>query len=142
MQGCQENVTNHSVRKTCISRLMNAEIPVNCVAQLSRNKNLKSLDSYKTASDEHQRKTSLVLRSGIKKSTISSNAAPVKPAVKAWELEPFKLQNCKLLWAKSKASLAFSLVSTSEASRDAHLTFHSPLVHLAAAGTETSIRDV
>ena len=62
------------------------------VAQRSRNKNLKSLDSYETASDEHQRKMSLVLSSGKKKSTISSNAAPVKPVVKAWELEPFKLQ--------------------------------------------------
>ena len=64
---------------------MAAEVPVNYVAQLSGHKNLKSLDSYKTASDEHQRKMSLVLSSGIKKSTISSNAAPVKPAVKAWE---------------------------------------------------------
>jgi len=66
------NVTNYSVRKTRISRLMDAEVPV---AQLSGHKNLKSLDSYKTASDEHQRKMSLVLSSGRKKSLISSNAA-------------------------------------------------------------------
>ena len=33
--GLQGNVTNHSVRKTCISRLMDAEVPVNYVAQLS-----------------------------------------------------------------------------------------------------------
>ena len=56
--GLPGNVTNHSVRKTCISRLMDAEVPVNYVAQLSGHKNLKSLDSYKTASDEHQRKMS------------------------------------------------------------------------------------
>ena len=68
---------------------MDAEIPVNSVAQLSGQKNLKRLDSYKTASDEHQRKTSLVLSSGKKKSPIFSNALPVKSAVKAWELEPF-----------------------------------------------------
>ena len=90
--GLPGNVTNHSVRKTCISRLMDAEVPVNYVAQLSGHKNVKSLDSYKTASDEHQLKMSLVLSSGKKTSLISSNAAPVKPAVKAWELELFKRQ--------------------------------------------------
>ena len=40
---------------------MDAEVPVNYVAQLSGHKNLKSLETYKTASDEHQRKMSLVL---------------------------------------------------------------------------------
>ena len=133
-----ENVTNHSVRKTCISRLMDAEVPVNYVTQLSGHKNLKGLDSYKTASDEHQRKMSLVLSSGKKKSPIFSNAVPVKPAVNAWELEPFKHQEKnKLLRAKTKASLAFSLVPTPEASRDARLIFHST-VHLAAVA-KTSI---
>jgi len=44
--GLQGNITNHSVRKTCISRLMDAEVPVNYVAQLSGHRNLKSLDSY------------------------------------------------------------------------------------------------
>ena len=97
--GLPGNVTNHSVWKTCISRLMDAEVPVNYVAQLSGHKNLKSLDSYKTASDEHQRKMSLVFSSGKKKSPIFSNAVPVKPAVKAWELGPFKQQE------KKKASL-------------------------------------
>ena len=55
------NITNHSVRKTCISRLIDADIPENFVAQLSGHKNLKSLDSYKSASTAHQRKMSLVL---------------------------------------------------------------------------------
>ena len=93
--GLPGNVTDHSVRKTCISRLLDAEVPVNYVAQLSGNKNLKSLDFYKTASDEHQRKMSLVLSSGKKKSPIFSNAVPVKPAVEAWEPEPFKQQEKK-----------------------------------------------
>jgi integrase len=48
------NITNHSVRKTCISRLMAADIPENYVAQLSGHKNLKSLDSYKSASSAPQ----------------------------------------------------------------------------------------
>ena len=86
--GLSENVTNHYVRKTCISRLMDAEIPVNYVAQLSGHKNLKSLDSYKTASDDHQRKMSLLLSSETK-SPISSNDAPLNQAVKA-SLRPLK----------------------------------------------------
>ena len=53
--GLPENVTNYSVRKTYISRLMDAEIPLYYVAQRSGHKNSKSLDSYKTASDDHQR---------------------------------------------------------------------------------------
>ena len=75
MQGCQENVYSHSVRKTCISRMMDAEVPVDYLAQLSEHKDLKSLDSYKTASD----KMSLVLSSGKKISPIFSNALLVKP---------------------------------------------------------------
>ncbi|CAH3124687.1 unnamed protein product [Pocillopora meandrina] len=47
--GLQGNFTNHTVRKTCISHLMDAEVPVNYVAQLSGHRNLKSLDSYKAA---------------------------------------------------------------------------------------------
>ena len=33
--GLQGNITNPSVQITCISRLMDAEVPVNYVAQLS-----------------------------------------------------------------------------------------------------------
>ncbi len=40
---------------------MDADIPSNYVAQLSGHKNLKSLDSYKTASCVHQRKMSNIL---------------------------------------------------------------------------------
>lgn len=70
--GLQGNITNHSVRKTCISRLMDAEVPVNYVAQLSGHKNLKSLDSYKAASVEHQRKMSLILSHSGEEGTSSS----------------------------------------------------------------------
>jgi hypothetical protein len=63
------NITNHSARKNCISRLMDADIPENYVAQLGDHKNLKSLDSYKSASTAHQRKMSFVLsRSGASSS--------------------------------------------------------------------------
>ena len=52
--GLSGKITNHSVQKTCISRLMDADVPTNFVAQLSEHKNLKSLDAYKTASVTHQ----------------------------------------------------------------------------------------
>ena len=72
--GLQGNITNHSVRKTCISRLMDAEVPVNYVAQLSGHKNLKRLDSYKAASVERQRKMSFILsRSGSGEQGTSSS---------------------------------------------------------------------
>ena len=86
--GLPENVINYSVRKTCISRLMDAEIPVYYVAQRSGHKDSKSLDSYKTASDDQQRKMSLLLSSETK-SPISSNDAPLNQAVKASQ-HPFK----------------------------------------------------
>ena len=59
--GLQGRVTNHSVRKTCISRLLDSDVPENYVAQLSGHRNLKSLDSYKSASIQHQRRMSLAL---------------------------------------------------------------------------------
>ena len=38
-------VSNHSVRKTSVGRLLEADVQTNFVAQLSGHKNLKSLDS-------------------------------------------------------------------------------------------------
>ena len=59
--GLPGRVTNHSVRKTCISRLLDSDVPENYVAQPSGHRNLKSLDSYKSASIQHQRRMSLAL---------------------------------------------------------------------------------
>ena len=87
---------------------MDAEIPVNYVAQLSGHKNLKSLDSYKTASDDHQRKMSLLLSSETK-SPISSNDAPLNQAAKASQ-HPFKPREDK---QARIPSLVFLLVRTS-----------------------------
>lgn len=39
--GVPENINKHYVKKSCISRLMDADIPENYVAQLSSHKNLK-----------------------------------------------------------------------------------------------------
>ena len=59
--GLQGRVTNHSVRKTCISHPLDTGVPNNFVVQLSGHRSLKSLDDYKSASYEHQRRMSLAL---------------------------------------------------------------------------------
>ena len=51
----KKKVSNHSVRKTSVGRLLEAEVQPNFVAQLSIHKNLKSLDSYHSASLKRQR---------------------------------------------------------------------------------------
>ena len=70
--GLQGRVTNHSVRKTCISRLLDADVSENYVAQLSGHRSLKSLDAYKSASFEHQRRMSRALS----RSNSNQNTAP------------------------------------------------------------------
>ena len=70
--GLQGNFTNHTVRKTRTSCLMDAEVAVNYVAQLTRHRNLKSLDSYKAASADHQQKMSLILSHSGQESTQTS----------------------------------------------------------------------
>ena len=59
--GLPGNLSNHSLRKTWISHLMDANLPENYVAQLSGHKNLVSLDTYKSASQRHQRRMWMVL---------------------------------------------------------------------------------
>ena len=60
---------------------MDADIPENYVAQLSGHKNSKSLDSYKTASDDHQRKMSLTL-SRTNTSVMPSSSSSAKEDTK------------------------------------------------------------
>ena len=54
-------VSNHSVRKISVRRLLEADVQPNFVAQLSSHKNLKSLDSYHSASLKRQREMSAIL---------------------------------------------------------------------------------
>lgn len=56
-----KRVTNHSARKTMIQRLVDSKFSSNEVAQLSGHKNLKSLDSYMSVSNDTQRDMSLSL---------------------------------------------------------------------------------
>ena len=55
-----KKVSNHSVRKTSVGRLLEADVQPNFVAQLSGHKNLKSLDSYHSASLKRQREMSAI----------------------------------------------------------------------------------
>ena len=48
-QGQGVKITNHSVRKTSILSLLDADIPENYAAQLSGHKSIDSLQSYKAA---------------------------------------------------------------------------------------------
>ena len=57
----KKKVSNHSVRKTSVGRLLEADVQPNFVAQLSGHKNLKSLVSYHSASLKRQREMSTVL---------------------------------------------------------------------------------
>ena len=56
-----EKVAHHSVRKTSTSRLLDADVPENFVAQLSGHKSTESLQSYKSACAKHQKRKSLTL---------------------------------------------------------------------------------
>ena len=55
--------TNHSARKTMITRSIENNVPPLMVAQLSGHKNLKSLDSYAHASFNQQKAMSLTISS-------------------------------------------------------------------------------
>ena len=66
-------IANHSVRKTSISRLLDAGVPENFVMQLSGHKNIQSLSSYKSASLQHQRSMSDTLSRGPSAMTLATN---------------------------------------------------------------------
>ena len=55
------NVSNHTVRKTCIGRLLDSDIPDTYVAQHVGMKNTNSLKSYKTPGKKHKMKMSDIL---------------------------------------------------------------------------------
>jgi integrase len=71
-------VTNHSVRKTSISRLLDADMPENFVAQHSGHKSTESLQSYKSAGKKQQWQMSWVLSrvSSLDNTTMSTLSSP------------------------------------------------------------------
>ena len=58
LQSGKIRLSNHSVRKTSIGRLLDANFPENYVMHLSGHKNIQSLSAYKSASLSHQRQMS------------------------------------------------------------------------------------
>ena len=57
----KKKVSNLYVKKTNVGRLLEADVQPNFVAQLSGHKNLKSLDSYHSASLKRRREISAIL---------------------------------------------------------------------------------
>ena len=123
--GLPGNVTNHSVRKTCISRLMDAEVPENYVAQLSGHKNLKSLDAYKAASTAHQRKMSKVLSRSTSVGSQQSRA-----------LQPSASVN----YRESASSTATGLFSGANIGKFEGCTFNFNFAGPCSSSTESSSR--
>ena len=109
-----KQITNHSVCKMCISRLLDADIPENFVAQLSGHKNTESLQLYKLASSTHQRRMSLTLskaRSSSEKSTVSS-------------VQDLQMASCS---SSENASTSTSINSMMESSVDPLLSSATPV---------------
>lgn len=79
-------VTNHSVRKTSISRLLDDNIPENFVAQHSGHKSTESLSAYKSAGQKQQKQMSMVL-SRIPTRDIQPNSA-VAASITNLEMNP------------------------------------------------------
>ena len=77
--GGPHKVTNHSVHKTSISRLLDTNCPEFYVSQLSGHKSWQSLNSYKTASLQHQRTMSHILSRESSSSSIVQ-MAPAAPS--------------------------------------------------------------
>jgi len=57
----KKKIYNHFVRKTSVVRLLEADVQPNFVAQLNGHKNLKSVDSFHSASLKRQREMSAIL---------------------------------------------------------------------------------
>ena len=87
----KKKVSNHSVRKTSVGRLLEAEVQPNFVAQLSIHKNLKSLDSYHSGHLAALRRSHLIgdHPSGL---TEEQTNETMDPSPKAKGLRPYPRQ--------------------------------------------------
>ena len=105
-QGQGAKITNHSVRKTSISRLLDADIPENYVAQLSGHKSIDSLQSYKSAGQQHQRRMSLTLsRSQIQTQANVNQSTSCNPS---------SSQSAQCMFSSSTKTTNMSLMSTAQ----------------------------
>jgi len=90
-------ISTHSVRKTCISRLLDANTPENFVGQLSGHKNIESLQSYKSASEQHQRGMSQVLSRQLPSLRLESSQVFARSILTAFAFSPSKTSRRKPL---------------------------------------------
>jgi hypothetical protein len=82
---------NHSARKTMIQTLSDSDVPPTHIAQLSRHKNLKSIENYSHISTKQQMNMSNMLANIASTSTSLSIAeVPREPAT---ESQPLKQTN-------------------------------------------------
>ena len=75
----KKKVSDHSVRRTSVGWLLEADVQPNFVAQLSGHKNLKSLDSFHSASLKRQRNMSAILNRESGTSAQSEKTKSVPP---------------------------------------------------------------
>ena len=114
-QAIGSKISNHSVRKTSISRLLDANIHENFVAQLSGHKTTESLKSYKTAGEAHQREMSLTLSRANNmqivplQSTRENNTDQISPSVQ--RMIPYASTTTQLASYTSTSSTANAEVS-------------------------------
>ena len=59
--GLSGRFTNHSGRKTAVTKLVNENVPVNQIMQLTGHRNVKSINDYSTASLKKQQEMSTIL---------------------------------------------------------------------------------
>jgi len=76
--GLTGRFTNHSIRRTSINSLLDSGVHETKVAQLTGHKNIQSINSYRTVSEQHQKEMSHILTRSLKPS-----AAQSKPSVSA-----------------------------------------------------------
>ena len=75
--GGVKKVANHTVRKTGIGKLLDAEVPEIFVAQHSGHKNIDSLRSYKSESKDQRHKMSNILSNTDNHNTVSSTTSTI-----------------------------------------------------------------
>ena len=100
----KENVKAHSVRKTNIGRLLDAEYPEVYISELAGHKNLQSLRNYKVPSRAHQRNMSGTL-SGVKRpaAAVESHGGSMKE-----NLSPLPETSNKIVHRNENQNVALS----------------------------------
>ena len=90
----KKKVSNHSVRNTSVGRLLEVDFRPNFVAELSGHKNLKSFDSYHSASLKRQREMSAILSreqctsAQFEETQVSTSTTPQQNVFTVQQIQP------------------------------------------------------